>query len=169
MSLQYDGLIRKRSSIDRSYIPGTTVLTFIKYIFVVLCVLLLQPIERTEKFFAPLKINRKLEEQLPFKFKSREASNVEPRDVLESQRVAVIKQPNEAKLAGLMKMFKQVHEVRVKKQHEAHVKQATKHRREMEKIEGKRLEKSKEMRKQVYRRLGKQEKRKTKWSQDKDD
>ena len=26
MSLQYHGLIRKRSSIDRSYIPGTTVL-----------------------------------------------------------------------------------------------------------------------------------------------
>jgi hypothetical protein len=76
---------------------------------------------------------------------------------------------NGIKMAAVMKMFKKVHETRMKEKRESHTKQAAKHKKEMEKIEVKRLQKSKEMKKQIYRRLGKQEKRKNKNSHHDDD
>ena len=71
-------------------------------------------------------------------------------------------------MAALMKMFKKVHDSRMKQKQDEHLKQVAKHKKEMEKIEVKRLQKSKELKKQIYRRLGKQEKRKSKYTQDDD-
>lgn len=61
-----------------------------------------------------------------------------------------------------MKMFKKVYENRMKQKHEAHAQLMRKHKKKTEKIEMKRLQKSKEAKKQIYRRLGKIENRKNK-------
>jgi ribosome biogenesis protein BMS1 len=120
-----------------------------------------KPIEREERVFAQLKIAPKLQAQLPFKFKPKnEASQkINP---LESQRVAIIREPHEEKMNSLMKMFKTVYNNRMQKKKEAHLTQIKKHKKQMEKIELKRLQKSKEIKKNIYRRLGKQEKRENK-------
>ena len=55
-----------------------------------------KPIEREERVFAPLKINKNLQEKLPFSFKSKElAVN---KDTIQSQRVAILREPEEAKV-----------------------------------------------------------------------
>jgi hypothetical protein len=69
-------------------------------------------------------------------------------------------------MAAVMKMFKTVYQDRVKRNKETHSKQAAKHKKEMEKVDLKRLEKSKEAKKRIYRKLGKQEKRNNKNSFD---
>ena len=66
------------------------------------------------------------------------------------------------KTAALMKMFKKVYDNRMKEKQKAHQELLLKHKKETEKIETKRLQKSKEMKKQIYRRLGKVENRKNK-------
>ena len=121
---------------------------------------LYKPIVRDEKVFAPLKIRGKIQAQLPFRFKDKEAAKSV--DSVEKQRVAIIRQPHEEKVASMVKMFKTVYDSRMKKKHEAHVKHIQKHKKDMEKIDLKRLQKSKTLKKQVYRRLGKQERRSNK-------
>lgn len=65
-------------------------------------------------------------------------------------------------MAAVMKMFKTVCQDRLKRKKETLSKHAEKHKKEMEKVEVKRLQKSKEMKKNIYRKLGKQEKRNNK-------
>jgi hypothetical protein len=67
-----------------------------------------------------------------------------------------------------MKMFKKVHENRMKKKNLEQNERIKKYKKEKDKIDMKRLEKSKELKKQVYRRLGKQERKKSS-RQSKDD
>jgi hypothetical protein len=67
-----------------------------------------------------------------------------------------------------MKMFKKVHENRMKKKNLEQNGRIKKYKKEKDKIDVKRLEKSKELKKQVYRRLGKQERKKSS-RQSKDD
>jgi hypothetical protein len=62
-----------------------------------------------------------------------------------------------------MKMFKKVYENRMKIKNQAQQEMLRKHKKQVEKIEVKRLQKSKELKKQVYRRLGKIENRKNKF------
>lgn len=61
-----------------------------------------------------------------------------------------------------MKMFKKVYENRMKAKQQAQLEHIHKHKKQIEKIEMKRLQKSKEAKKQIYRRLGKIENRKNK-------
>jgi len=63
-------------------------------------------------------------------------------------------------MASVMKMFKKVHESRIKAKQAAQAEHIKKHKKEQDKIQLKRLEKSKEMKKHIYRRLGKQERKK---------
>lgn len=71
-------------------------------------------------------------------------------------------------MASVMKMFKKVYQNRMKQKQEAQLESIKKHKKQMEKIEMKRLQKSKELKKQIYRRLGKQD-RKSKSNMNKDD
>lgn len=57
---------------------------------------LYKKIEREEKVFAPLKINRRLEEKLPFSLKTKD--NAIKIDQVEKQRLAVIREPKEEKV-----------------------------------------------------------------------
>jgi hypothetical protein len=61
-----------------------------------------------------------------------------------------------------MNMLKKVYQNRKNKQQQLHLAKLQKHKKEIEKIELKRLQKSKEAKKIIYRRLGKEEKRKNK-------
>ena len=65
-------------------------------------------------------------------------------------------------MAAVMKMFKTVCQDRLKRKKETMAKHAEKHKKEVEKIELKRLQKSKETKKNIYRKLGKIEKRNNK-------
>ena len=119
---------------------------------------LYKPVEREEKVFKPFKVNRHIEEQLPFHLKTK--SEAVAKNPVEGQRVAIIKEAREAKIASAMKMLKKVYEERMKKKQEAHAEKIKKHRKQVEKIEMKKLQKSKEIKKKIYRKLGKQEKKK---------
>ncbi len=119
-----------------------------------------KPIEREEKVFAPLKIASHIEQKLPFKFKTKDLAK--PKDLIDKQRVAIIREPKEAKMAAVMKMFKTVYQDRVKRKKEAYAEQMKQHKKQQEKIELKRLQKSKELKKNIYRRLGQMEKKKNK-------
>ena len=71
----------------------------------------LKPIVREEKVFAPLKIRRNIEEQLPFAFKNK--ANALSIDPIKKQRVAIIRDAKEVKMSSAMKMFKTVYEDRI--------------------------------------------------------
>jgi ribosome biogenesis protein BMS1 len=121
---------------------------------------LYKPIERQERVFAPFKVQRHIEEKLPFRFKQK--GGAEKVNQIEKQRIATIRDPNEAKMASVMGMFKKVYENRMKDKEKRHKMSIDKYKKTKEKIEMKKLEKSKELKKQVYRRIGKEEKRKNK-------
>ena len=124
---------------------------------------ILKPITREEKVFAPLKIRRNIEEQLPFAFKNKE--NAVSIDPVKKQRVAIIRDAKEVKMSSAMKMFKSVYEDRMQAKKASHEASMKKHKKEMEKVEVKRLQKSKEAKKIIYRRLGKQQNSKHKYNQ----
>lgn len=64
---------------------------------------LYKKIEREEKVFAPLKIKRKLQEQLPFSLKTK--TSAIQIDTLEKQRVAIIREPEEQKVVFFFENF----------------------------------------------------------------
>lgn len=68
-------------------------------------------------------------------------------------------------MASVMKMFKKVYENRMKVKQEHQADMIKKHKKEQEKRDLKRLQKSKELKKQIYRRLGKKENRKNKFDE----
>lgn len=55
---------------------------------------------REERVFAPLKITPKLEKALPFRFKNKDAAK--QLNPLEKQRVAIIREPKEAKVCIIL-------------------------------------------------------------------
>ena len=56
---------------------------------------LYKTIEREEKVVKPFKVNRHIEEKLPFQFKTK--TEATKKNLIENQRVAIIKEPGEAK------------------------------------------------------------------------
>jgi hypothetical protein len=63
-------------------------------------------------------------------------------------------------------MLKKVYKQRMDKKEKLHNERVRKHKKEAEKIQVKRLKKSKVIKKQIFRRLGKEEKRKNKINDD---
>lgn len=57
---------------------------------------LYKPIVREEKVFAPIKINRRLEEQLPFNLKTKDKAV--QLDTIEKQRIAIMREPEEERV-----------------------------------------------------------------------
>ncbi|XP_064633506.1 ribosome biogenesis protein BMS1 homolog [Lineus longissimus] len=125
---------------------------------------LYKPIERREKTFRPLSIPNALQRNLPFKDKPKIPSKAV--DLVQSQRVAVIREPKERKVAQLMKMLKTLNTQKIK-QRRAEMKQRVgKHKKEMAKIEKTREEKLKEGKKELFRELGKLEQKKRRMRKD---
>jgi ribosome biogenesis protein BMS1 len=62
---------------------------------------LFKPVTREERVFAPFKTLPKLEKELPFRFKNKESAK--PLNPLEKQRVAILREPKEAKVSFINK------------------------------------------------------------------
>ena len=65
-----------------------------------------------------------------------------------------------------MNILKKVYKQRMDKKEKLHNERVRKHKQEAEKLQVKRLQKSKVIKKQIFRRLGKEEKRKNKNNDD---
>ncbi|PSN37116.1 hypothetical protein C0J52_12602 [Blattella germanica] len=117
----------------------------------------LQPIERKPKAFHPLVIPRSLQKELPYKEKPKNVAKKTTK-AANSGRIAVVREPHERKVASLMKMLK------VSFGHkQEQLKQATKermlsHKKDVEQEQRKKLQRHKELRKQVFRTLSKMSK-----------
>lgn len=119
------------------------------------------PIERQPQAVQPLVIPRSLQRELPYadKPKTSVIPSVKKRE-LQAQRVAVVREPQEQKVAGMMKRLRTTYQHK-----QEHLKQATSqrmaaHKVQLEKEELRKLRREKVLRKEIFRTLSKMEKRK---------
>ncbi|PNF19889.1 hypothetical protein B7P43_G12284 [Cryptotermes secundus] len=112
------------------------------------------PIERQPKVFQPLVIPRTLQKELPYKDKPKNRTR-NGKKILESGRIAVIREPHEQRVASLMKMLKVSYSHKQKQQKAATKKRMEEHKKELEKEEIRKEKRHKELRKQVFRTLSK--------------
>eukprot|EP00106_Octopus_bimaculoides_P008936 XP_014776378.1 PREDICTED: ribosome biogenesis protein BMS1 homolog [Octopus bimaculoides] len=113
-------------------------------------------VERKEKSMKLFKIPQDLKQALPFKSTLK---NTAPRKV-PYKRVAVVKDPKEAKVAKLMRMFRELHKHKEREERMKMRERVDKHRAVLAKEEEKKVQRLKDIKKVVYRRLGKMEKQK---------
>lgn len=111
---------------------------------------------RKEKAFKPLTIPKSLQKALPYKFKPKEAAASERAD-MEQQRVAVVRSPHEEKIARMMRMIKANYEMKRQKQTEIKGQQMQKFKQEKAAEEYRKLQKRKELRRQLCRSISKQD------------
>ncbi|CAG2207768.1 BMS1 [Mytilus edulis] len=123
-----------------------------------------KPVERKIRHMTPLTIPKELQKMLPF----RDTPKIiqETKDPL--KRVAVIREPHEAKVAKVMKMLKTLHEHKRKTERFKMRDRAAEHEKKMAKIDVRRVKKHKETKKNIYRALGQLEKKKQKFINTKD-
>lgn len=110
--------------------------------------------------FNPLKIPRSLERQLPFKSRPKLIEK-RKKESLASKR-AVVLEPDEKRVRTLMQQLTTLHRDKAKKRQLKHKQELAKHLARKKEEEGKREEKTRELRKQFYQELGLSEKRKVK-------
>ncbi|CAC5392616.1 BMS1 [Mytilus coruscus] len=123
-----------------------------------------KPVERKIRHMTPLTIPKELQKMLPF----RDTPKIlqEKKDPL--KRIAVIREPHEAKVAKVMKMLKTLHEHKRKTERFKMRDRAAEHEKKMKKIDVRREKKHKETKKNIYRALGQLEKKKQKFINTKD-
>ncbi|XP_063232046.1 ribosome biogenesis protein BMS1 homolog [Bacillus rossius redtenbacheri] len=112
------------------------------------------PVEREPKVFRPLVVPRTLQRELPYKNKPRQGP-AEPRPSLQSQRVAVVRQPHEEKVARLMKMLRTSYGHKVKQQKREMAARVTAHRRQLQQEQQRRLARQRTLKKQLFRAASK--------------
>ncbi|XP_053721325.1 ribosome biogenesis protein BMS1 homolog isoform X2 [Synchiropus splendidus] len=120
---------------------------------------LYKPIVRAPRQFNRLHIPKELQKALPFKSKPKlhQAKGKTPRDL---QRPSVIREPQERKVAALLRALSTVHNYKVKK---AKTAQRAKHKEFLQRKERDEMEKAKrqrEIRKNLYRAMGQKEQKK---------
>ncbi|CAF1093072.1 unnamed protein product [Rotaria sordida] len=124
---------------------------------------LYKPIERKERIFRPLQIPTQLQHDLPFHLKRKTSESTTIKDPIEEkQRVAVILEPQEKKMADIMKMFTTVYKDRLKTKQRTQTNRNNQYQKQQKIQELKRLQKHKQLKKLVYKKLGQIESRKTK-------
>lgn len=116
-------------------------------------------IEREPKAFRPLSIPRKLQKVLPYRDRPKQASQ-NWKSKFERSRVAVVLEPEEEKIARLMKMIRMNYTHKQEKVKEAMTKRITAYQAQIAAEEAKKTKKQKEMKKEVFRDLSKLEKKK---------
>ncbi|XP_065583035.1 ribosome biogenesis protein BMS1 homolog isoform X2 [Artemia franciscana] len=121
------------------------------------------PVLREEKVFAPLVVPRSLQRQLPYDYKPKaEVAAPLPgskRDI-EGKRVAVVLEPKERKVLGLMKILKTRYTERQDKLHKEAVQRIKEHRKKVEASEEQKLKRQRELKQKVSRVLSKMEAKK---------
>ncbi|CAF0719294.1 unnamed protein product [Adineta ricciae] len=124
---------------------------------------LYKPIERKERVFRPLQIPTQLQRDLPFHLKPKPTEATTVRDPIEEkQRVAVILEPQEKKIADIMKMFTTVYKDRLKTKQKNQEGRNAQYQKQQKVQELKRLQKHKQLKKVVYKKLGQMESKKSK-------
>ncbi|KAF4520335.1 hypothetical protein B566_EDAN004395 [Ephemera danica] len=121
------------------------------------------PVERQPQAPQPLIIPRSLQRELPYadKPKVKSLPNVK-QQALQAQRVAVIREPQEQKVFGMMKRLRTTYEHKQEQLKKATSQRMSAHQAEMEKEELKKMKRQKVLRKEIFRTLSKMEKRKNK-------
>lgn len=119
-----------------------------------------RPIARETRRFNPLRVPSSLQKQLPFKSKPKLREKL-MRKSLATKR-AVVLEPGEKKVVALMQQLATLHRDKAKRRK---MKQDEKHRAylaEKAKQEAKQVKKTRELKKEFYRDLGKSKEKKTK-------
>jgi len=124
---------------------------------------LYKPIERQERVFRPLQIPTQLQRDLPFHLKPKSTETTTRKDpVAEKQRLAVILEPQEKKMADVMKMFTTVYKDKLAAKQKSQAQRNAQHEKRKKIEEIKQLQKHKKLKRLVYERIGQMESRKTK-------
>lgn len=113
------------------------------------------PVEREPKVLKPLSIPRSLQKELPYKDKPK----LTPAGKHKQNRVAVIREPEEANVAKLIKMIKTNYAHKQKQLKEDTKRRVKAHRAEIHAVEMRKLKRQKELKKHVFRELSKLEKK----------
>lgn len=112
------------------------------------------PIERKRKYFAPLIIPRELQKELPYRDKPKhDAINKSPS--IQSKRVAVILEPHEREIVNMMKTMTAVHNDKIRKEKIGMWLRVKQHRKEKRKLEIKQQQNQRQLKKRIFRILGK--------------
>uniref|UniRef100_T1IS65 Methionine aminopeptidase n=1 Tax=Strigamia maritima TaxID=126957 RepID=T1IS65_STRMM len=104
-----------------------------------------RPVERQPRVFDKLRIPRALQKNLPYACKPKFGAKDNGKSNLQDQRIAVIREPQEEKVARLLKTIKGMYCVKKIKDKKAMVQRVRKHRKEMKKHEEGRMRKQKEL------------------------
>jgi len=119
------------------------------------------PVERDVKVFKPLVIPRKLQKDLPYRDKPKLQSVPHLRKPKFKQgRVAVVREPQEEKIARMIKMIRTNYARKQKQEKEAMTKRITAYQARVAEEEAKKLKKQKQVKKDIFRDLSKLEKKK---------
>ncbi|XP_055686722.1 ribosome biogenesis protein BMS1 homolog [Lutzomyia longipalpis] len=110
-------------------------------------------VERREKAFRPLVIPKSLQRALPYKDKPKLLQKAEG-----VERVAVIRTPQEQKIAQLMKMIKANYSNKQKKEKEAAARSMAKFKKEKQDEELRKLKKQRDVRRKLCRTMSKAQK-----------
>ncbi|CAK9802586.1 Ribosome biogenesis protein BMS1 homolog [Anthophora quadrimaculata] len=117
------------------------------------------PVERQVKVFKPLFIPRTLQRDLPYRDKPK-LTSIPGKPNLKDARVAVVREPKEAKVARLMRMIKTNYAYKQKQLKEATKRRIETHQAQIAAVEARKLQRQKELKKHVFRELSKLEKKK---------
>lgn len=119
------------------------------------------PVERDVKVFRPLFIPRKLQKELPYRDKPKLGAVPHLRKPKFKQgRVAVVREPQEEKIARVMKMIRTNYAQKQKQAKDAMTKRITAYQAKVAEEEARKMKKQKEVKKEVFRDLSKLEKKK---------
>ncbi|KAL0128358.1 hypothetical protein PUN28_003563 [Cardiocondyla obscurior] len=119
------------------------------------------PIERDVKVFRPLFIPRKLQKELPY----RDKPKLEPvphlrKPKFKQGRVAVVREPQEEKIARMMRMIRTNYSRKQKQEKEAMTKRITMYQAKVAQEEDRKMKKQKQEKKEIFRDLSKLEMKK---------
>ncbi|OAD47009.1 Ribosome biogenesis protein bms1 [Eufriesea mexicana] len=119
------------------------------------------PVERPVTTFKPLSIPRSLQKELPYRDKPK-LMPIRDRDksIFKSGRIAVVREPKEARVASLMQMIKTNYAYKQKQLRETTKQRIKAHRTQIAAVEARKLQRQKEFKKHVFRELSKLEKKK---------
>nr|CAD7446822.1 unnamed protein product [Timema bartmani] len=115
-------------------------------------------IHREERVFKPLSIPRNLQKELPYKDKPKKGP-IDQKKNIESQRIAVIREPHEQKVASLMKMLKMSYSHKLDQLKQATANRMAVHRKTIDREEKRKLARQRVVKKQVFRAKSKLESR----------
>lgn len=116
-----------------------------------------KPIDRPSRRFNPLKISKKLQQELPFASKPRLTKPAKGKTYL--QKRAVVLEPEEKRALALLQQMRALDKDKTAKRREKQEERRSEHRKAVSKLEEKKGQKQKEQRKEYMRIAGQKQKR----------